>query len=121
MGMVDRARLELQLIGEEPETIEGYLKVIQAFVDMGHSGGSASVAIPVINKLLHQKPLSPLTDWSHDWQYHDKEFWDGITGIWQSQRDSTAFSKDGGKTYFLLANKNLTFTSQRDKRWKDHA
>jgi hypothetical protein len=109
----------LELIEEEPEVIESYLKVIQAFADMGHSGGSAGVAIPIVNTLLHQKPLSPLTDWPDDWQFHEKEMWDGVNGIWQSKRNSEAFSKDEGKHYFILPSKNLTFMSVRDKRWKD--
>jgi hypothetical protein len=120
MGMVDRARRELEIIGEEPEVIEQYLKVIQAFADMGHSGGSASIAIPVVNTLLHQKPLSPLTDWAPDWQFHEKEMWDGVNGIWQSKRNSEAFSTDGGKTYYILPAKNLTFISKRDKRWESN-
>ncbi len=61
-NLVEHARRELELVGEEEEFIEGYLKVIQAFADMGHSGGSASVAIPVIQTLLQFKNLKPLTD-----------------------------------------------------------
>lgn len=119
MSMVERARRELEIVGEDPEVIEGYLKVIQAFADMGHSGGSAMFAIPVVNTLLHQKPLTPLTDWPDDWLFHEKEMWDGVNGIWQSKRNSEAFSTDGGKTHYLLPAKNLTFISARDKRWKD--
>lgn len=63
-NLVKHARRELELIGEDPEFIKGYLKVIQAFADMGHSGGSASVAIPTINELLQFNNLSPLID---DW------------------------------------------------------
>ncbi len=102
-NLVDHAKQELELIGEEPETIEGYLKVIQAFADMGHSGGSAFAAIPTINELLHFGNLSPLTDASDEWIQHEVDMGDGGGGSWQSRRNPEAFSNDGGKTYYLLS------------------
>ena len=99
-NLVDHARRELAIIGEEPETIDGYLKVIQAFADMGHSGGSASVAIPTLNELLQFKNLRPLTDDPAEWFDHS-----GVSGepFWQNIRNGEAFSHDGGKTYYLLS------------------
>lgn len=97
-NLVTHARRELSLIGEEPETIRGYLNVIQAFADMGHSGGSASVAIPVINRLLQFENLAPLTDDPDDWM----KIADAMSGgedLWQNRRCSRMFSIDGGKTY----------------------
>lgn len=99
-NLVAHAKRELELVGEEPEIIDGYLKVIQAFADMGHSGGSASVAIPVINELLQFNNLTPLTD--------DPSEWNNVSDIsgeemWQNRRNSEAFSTDGGKTYYLLS------------------
>ena len=102
-NLVDHARRELAIIGEEPETIDGYLKVIQAFADMGHSGGSASVAISVIHALLQFKNLSPLTTHAADWFHHTAEAWGEPGGIWQNKRNGEAFSRDGGKTYYLLS------------------
>lgn len=96
MSLVDHARRELELVGEDQEFIQGYLNVIQAFADMGHSGGSASVAIPTINDLLQFKNLRPLTDNQEDWMYV------GDT-VWQCRRNPEAFSNDGGKTYYLLS------------------
>lgn len=120
-NLIAHARRELEIIGEEPATIEGYLKVIQAFADMGHSGGSASIAIPVITQLLMQKPLSALTDYPDDWQYHGEDTWGAQGGIWQSKRDSTAFSNDGGKTFYwlrpdLAAGHSDIVASEPDKR-----
>jgi hypothetical protein len=102
-NLVDHARNELELIGEEPETIAGYLKVIQAFADMGHSGTSAMVAIPVINDLLQFKPLSLLRDDPAEWMHVGEDQWGQEGGIWQSRRNPEAFSKDGGKSYYLLS------------------
>ena len=104
-NLVEHARRELELIGEEPEIIEGYLKVIQAFADMGHSGGSAMCAIPVIHQLLQYKSLSELTEDPEDWMWIATEIWvdEAGMGIWHSRRNPEAFSNDGGKTYYLLS------------------
>lgn len=105
-NLVKHAEHELNLIGEEPEVIEGYLKVVRAFADMGHSGGSAMVAIPVLNKLLQYQPLYPLTDDPEEWYYHDETIWGAPGGIWQNKRNGEAFSTDGGKTYTLLSDRD---------------
>ena len=101
--LVAHARRELEIIGEEPDIIAGYLKVIQAFADMGHSGGSGSVAIPVITELLWFKNLAPLTDDPDEWQHHGDELWGKPGGVWQNVRNGEAFSNDGGKSYYLLS------------------
>lgn len=102
-NLVDHAKRELELLGEEPETIEGYLKVVQAFDDMGHSGGSASVAIPVLSQLLQFKNLRPLTDDPKEWFLHDGGYGaENEYNFWQNIRNSAAFSNDGGKTYYLV-------------------
>lgn len=106
-NLVEHARRELELIGEEPEVIEGLLRVIQAFADMGHSGGSASVAIPMINKLLQFQPLTALTSSSEEWNEICREM-SGGEELWQNRRDSRAFSNDGGKTYYLVDDKTRT-------------
>lgn len=102
-NLVEHARRELALIGEDPETVDGYLRVVQAFADMGHSGGSASVAVPVINELLQFKNLRPLTDDPAEWFHHGPDVAGRPGGIWQNTRNSEAFSNDGGKTYYLLS------------------
>lgn len=98
-NLVDYARRELELIGEEPDTIDSYLRVVQAFADMDHSGCSASVAIPVLQRLLSFKPLSDLTSDPAEWMNVSEAPGDEC---WQSRRDPTAFSSDGGLTYYLL-------------------
>ncbi len=99
-NLVEHARRELALIGEEQEFVDGYLNVIQAFANMGHSGGSASVAIPVINQLLQFNNLSPLTNDPDEWMQVAGA---NDHGVWQSCRNPEAFSNDGGKTYYLLS------------------
>jgi hypothetical protein len=102
-NLVDHARRELELIGEEPWIVEGLLKVVEAFAEMGHSGGSASIAIPMINSLLQFQNLSPLTDDADEWIRHTEEVWGAKGGVWQNKRNPEAFSNDGGKTYYLLS------------------
>lgn len=99
-NLVTHARTELTRIGEEPEVIDGYVRVVEAFASMGHSGGSASVAIPTLNALLQFKNLAPLTN--------DPDEWENVSEMsgyemWQNRRNSEAFSDDGGQTYWLLS------------------
>lgn len=94
-NLVEHARRELEMLGEDKATIEGYLKVVKAFADMGHSGGSASVAIPVINKLLQYENLKPLTNNAAEWE--DQSEMSGYP-LWQNTRNPKYFSKDGGRT-----------------------
>lgn len=95
-NLVNHAKRELDLIGEDPWMSQGLLTVIQAFADMGHSGGSASAAIPILNDLLQFKNLTPLTDNPDEWMNVTND-------VWQCVRNSEAFSQDGGKTYYLLS------------------
>jgi len=95
-NLVEHAKHELELIGEEPETIAGYLEIFYAFAAMGHSGGSASVAIPTINQLLQYKNLGPLTNSPLEWM-------EVGPGVFQNTRNSEAFSNNGGNTYYLLS------------------
>ena len=102
-SLMIHARRELELLGEEPEIVEGYLKMIQIFADMGHSGGSASVFIQTLTRLLWFKNLTPLTDDPDEWVHHTTEVWGEPGGVWQNVRYGEAFSDDGGKTYTLLS------------------
>ena len=101
-NLVTHARRELRIIGEDPDTIRGLCRVVQAFADMGHSGGSAQFAALYLDKLLRYQPLSDLTDDPDEWIDRHAE---GLTSspLWQSKRNSEAFSTDGGKTYYLLS------------------
>lgn len=101
--LVEHARREMNLVETDPWFIEGMIKVVQAFADMGHSGGSASVAIPMLNDLLLRKPLSPLTDDPDEWIDQSEMTATPNVSLWQSARNSEAFSLNRGKTYYLLS------------------
>lgn len=101
-NLVDHARRELAAINEDPEHAAGIVKVIQAFADMGCSGGQAHVAIEQISELLEFHNLSPLTDDPDEWYFHGPEM-SPPDGLWQNKRRGEAFSHDGGKTYYLIS------------------
>ena len=101
-NLVAHARRELRLLGEDPDTIRGLCKVVQAFADMGHSGSSAHATTQYLERLLRFQPLTDLTDNPSEWIDRHAE---GMTQtpLWQSRRNSEAFSTDAGKTYYLLS------------------
>lgn len=112
-NMINHAKRELEIIGEDPEIVEMYLNVVRAFNTFEHSGGSASVAIPVIQRLLSFQNLSDLTDNPDEWIHHGEDVWGESGGIWQNIRNGEAFSNDGGKTYTLLSeDKKIVHTSK---------
>lgn len=95
-NLVDHAKRELALAGNDDAFNESIVKAVEAFSSYGHSGGSASEAIPMLHDLLQFKNLTPLTDDPDEWMDVDNE-------MWQSRRNAEAFSTDGGKTYYLLS------------------
>jgi hypothetical protein len=105
-NLVDHARRELERVESDPWIIEGMVKVVQAFADMGHSGGSAMVCIPMLNDLLQYKNLSPLTDDPEEWIDQTAMTATPDVSLWQSKRNSEAFSLNRGKTYYLLSENN---------------
>ena len=100
-NLVNHAKRELELIGEDEETIKGLLKVVRAFASMGHSGGSAAVGAAQLARLLAFENLAPLTDNPAEWMLHEPEVWS--LPLWQNRRNSAAFSNDGGRTYWLVS------------------
>ena len=109
-SLVEHARRELEIIGEDNWMTEGVIKVVEAYAEMGHSGGSAEVAICIITQLLQNENISPLTNDPSEWEFHPNEKYglsedawnNGKAGIWQNIRNGRAFSNDSGLTYFLL-------------------
>ena len=109
--LVNHARRELELIGEDQEIIDWYLKVIEAFAEFGHSGGSASVAIPTLNALLQFENLSPITNNPEEWMHISVDI-AGQPDLWQSRRNPALFSEDEGKHYYEVGDKETLFISK---------
>jgi hypothetical protein len=114
-NLVDHARRELELIGEDPEVVDWYVSVIRAFTGFGHSGGSASVMIPTLNDLLQFKNLSALTDDPDEWN-HISDAVAGHEDLWQSRRNPEAFSHNGGKSFYYVSDKlqEMHFSEKKD-------
>lgn len=83
---------------------ESVMKLIEAFSGEGHSGFSASMAASIFGELSAWKPLTPLTDDPTEWM-HIEEAMAGRPDCWQSRRNPSAFSNDGGKSYYLLTDR----------------
>lgn len=111
-NLVDHARIELELVGEDEATIDGLISVIQVFADMGHSGTSAEAAIHQLSLLLRFKNLTPLTDSPNEWVDVSESIG---TQMWQSKRNPEAFSLDHGNTYRLLTNDKISYKSKKHK------
>lgn len=95
-NLVKHARRELERCGNDDDFDSSIINAVKAFAKYGHSGGSASVAIPLLNELLQFHNITPLTDDPKEWNEVGDE-------MWQSARNSEAFSEDGGKTYRLVS------------------
>lgn len=92
--LVEHAKHELALVENDEGFMKGLVKVVQAFEDMEHCGGSAEVAIDILEKLLRFEPITEITDDPAEWEYR--------YCVWQNKRYSKALSYDGGKTHALV-------------------
>ncbi len=101
-NLVDHAKRELALAGNDEAFDNSIIKAVEAFASYGHSGGSASVGIQLLNDLLQFKNLTPLTDNPDEWIHIHEDVWEGDS-VWQNCRNGEAFSNDEGKTYYLLS------------------
>lgn len=104
-NLTDHARRELALVETGPdgdrEFADSLLRAVEGFASYGgHSGGSASVAIDWLGRLLRFENLSPLTNNPDEWTNVSEQ--SGYE-MWQSKRCAEAFSDDGGRTYWLLS------------------
>jgi hypothetical protein len=97
MSLVEHARHELELLGEDPAYSAILVAAIAAFASFGHSGGSASVAIEQMYRLLKHENLTSITDNPDEWL--DRTEMSGYA-LWQNIRNSKLMSEDKGKTYW---------------------
>jgi len=99
-NLVLHAMRELDLAGNDEDFNASIIAAVEGFTTYGHSGGSSSVAIPMLNALLQYKNLTPLTDEPTEWMSVEM----GDTPCWQSIRNPEAFTNDDCfKTYYLLS------------------
>lgn len=102
-NLVAHAERELRLSGqteEDPDYAASIVRAVKEFASQRHSGGSASVAIEQLHRLLRFETLSPLTSDPDEWE--DRTEMSGHP-LWQNRRDSRAMSEDGGKTWWFVS------------------
>lgn len=75
------------------------LEVVKVFARQEHSGMSAALSISLLGRLLQFRPLSPISGNPDEWQDVSEASGEPM---WQNRRDGTAFSKNGGKSWYLL-------------------
>ena len=105
------------------------LKMVRTFSDEGHSGGSASYAISMLQRLLSWKPIMPLTgedsEWAIAWTDNDGTVHEQnhrCSSVFRENHDnSTAednngkvFSDNGGKSYWHTKDSSVPVTFPYD-------
>lgn len=109
-GIMTHAMREMELAGLFGDDEDGdglrqsaindqVLAMLRIFCAEGHSGSSAEYTIDLLTNLLRRRPLTPITNDPREWIDRSEE---SGKPLWQNERDSEAFSEDGGKTYYLL-------------------
>lgn len=106
-NLVEHAKREMKRAGlGDPDGNYGgalqanILELVEVFAKQGHSGGSASIVIPTLIKLLNFENLTALTSDPEEWIDRSRE---SGGPLWQNARNSKVFSKNGGKTWTFLA------------------
>mgnify|MGYP001440877129 CR=1 FL=1 len=104
MSLIEHAEREMRLAGLYDDDSdyggmipEAVMTLVKAVSGQGHSGGSISVVLAVFDKIVRFKPLTTLTSNPEDWI--DRTDISGRPS-WQSIRNATVFSEDGGKTWY---------------------
>ena len=74
---------------------EAVMKLVRAHAEEGHSGASHGLTLQVFNRVINFKTLTPINS--------DPSTWSEVSpGVWQSTRQSSCFSEDGGNTWYDL-------------------
>lgn len=103
---VQHARRELQLAGEferDPvyaTTVLSAIAVLETLI--GGDEVTSAIAREQIAVLLRSGTLSPLSDDPQEWAERSAA---AGRPLWQSTRNPFAYSEDGGRTYWLLADR----------------
>ena len=74
------------------------MRLVRVHAKEGHSGFSHSAVMHLFNLVGNFKPLTPLTRNPAEWQRVEGN--QHYRRLWQSTRDFSCFSADGGKHYY---------------------
>lgn len=95
---------------------EAVMKLIRPFAEEGHSGASAMLTLEVFNRVARYKTLGPLTNDPAEWGDVSNYCGPEGKGVWQSRRDPSCFSNDGGKTYYSLDEQPRVIHTAQEKK-----
>ena len=108
MSSINYARNELERIENQCDTPEGLemqkevtkdvLELIEVFVNQGHSGFSAGYVAGLFDRLVHWKPLTPLTGEDDEWNDVGVYSTDK-SPLYQNKRCSRVFKEADGRVY----------------------
>lgn len=104
--LLKHAHYELNLLRKDPKKIQWYLDVLRTYSSFGLSGDSNANTVEKLYLLLKFENLLPLTDNPVEWELHNDEVTAEAGPIWMSRRNNKAFSKDAGKSYYLITEFN---------------
>lgn len=107
-GYLQRAETEMRRAGLYDEDASygsgaiagGVLELLDTWHRQGHSGGSASMTLYIFNRLVEHKTLAPITTDPSEWMDVSDYGGPGSPATWQNRRMPSAFSLDGGKTWY---------------------
>ena len=92
--LVKHVRSEIGRI--DTDVVLNCTNIARVFSLEGHSGGSASIVIPWLQKALSWEPIAPLTGEDEEWQ--DRTELSGYP-LWQNRRFSRVFKDANGAVY----------------------
>ncbi len=113
-NLVDHAKRELVLAGMFDKEVDGskplgdyncmvaeaVLELMDVLASQRHSGFSAGMTRELFNRLSNFEALTEITDNPDEWI--DRTEMSGGNSMWQSDRNPSLFSSDGGSTYWDL-------------------
>lgn len=92
MSVTESAIIEMKAAGYEQGDIDAMQTIMRLFFERWNSGGAVSVMIPVLDRLLRDLPLTPLTGADEEWMCNHFE-----EGVCQNIRCGSVFkdTRDG--------------------------
>lgn len=99
-NLIKHAQKELELAGmfDKDSDYDGALgkavmELVKVFSKQGHSGFSAGRTLWLFDRVAKFQTIMPIGTTENEWM-------SVAEGLWQNTRQSSVFSKDGGKTWY---------------------
>ena len=97
------------MLGKDKKSVQLYLDAVSAISDVMDTGDSFIDIVNNLTKVVYFQNISPLTDSPDEWMNVGAMIGKQLS-MWQSTRNPEAFSTDGGKTYYLLSERDMGIT-----------